>query len=766
MALPYLYSADDARNDYTRGGLGALPDCTSLLCSAELNGEVSITGSVPIGKTNVDNVINSNIIKVKINDTQEPQIMRLYDVKKSMASGLVTFKAEPIANDIRSGYLPKFTISNTTAANAMAKMAQASIPAIPPRFNFWSDKDNLSTVELERVSVLQGLGGVEGSILQKFKGEYEKDNHTVKLYKRLGTDHKIKIIYTKNLTGLDIEVDTQGVVNGIYPYAEVEGSKDGEFLEIDGKVLFFDKQYWGGVITPIDFSNQKPVDKAALKKLADSYLANNASLNDPKLTAKIDFVLLNNQPRYKEFVNMESCGLGDGVDVFHPGMGVDLHARIVSYEFDCLLEQYTKLEVGSVKSNFLDQVFNQIDENKQESDGKLNFLEQAQKEVSDIIKNPTEGHVVIYPSLSDPQEILIMDTTDVNTAKKLWRWNSSGLAYSENGYNGDYKLAMTKDGQIVADMMTTGVLRAINIVGVSIVGSKISTQYGKTDYYINMENGLLSFLRNDKDICQISPTFSGTTGKANGVAIVKETDEIFSLNVRGSSATTSSPVFQLPADSSSSNLKYNMYGTGTFLGDTILNYRATAKDGIRISDDSTAGLFPGRDRKSSWLQGETVVVKATTGGDVELKDGNINCYGNFRVFNGSKNAVHVTRDGLRATPAYEMAESYLGDIGRGMTDESNGTWITIDSIFSDTVNLTLDYEVFIQAYDDARFWVSEFHADAFFVCSDKPNARFAWELKAKRRGYERERLQKTNESYEEIEQIYGPERYRKEDENV
>ena len=101
LAIPFLYSSDDFTNDYSKNGLGAVADCTSLLTTSSLNGEVILKGSVPIGKTNVDNIVNSNIIKLKINDTQQPQIMRLFNVKKSMASGLVTFSAEPIANDLR-----------------------------------------------------------------------------------------------------------------------------------------------------------------------------------------------------------------------------------------------------------------------------------------------------------------------------------------------------------------------------------------------------------------------------------------------------------------------------------------------------------------------------------------------------------------------------------------------------------------------------------------------------------------------------------------
>ncbi|MGM0239489.1 gp58-like family protein [Enterococcus sp. AZ103] len=122
---------------------------------------------------------------------------------------------------------------------------------------------------------------------------------------------------------------------------------------------------------------------------------------------------------------------------------------------------------------------------------------------------------------------------------------------------------------------------------------------------------------------------------------------------------------------------------------------------------------------------------------------------------GSKNAIHPTRDGVRATPAYELAESYLGDIGRHVTNEECSVWVPIDTLFSDTVNTDLPYEVFLQSYDNDDVWVSDFKSGAFLVCSHKPNTRFVWEIKAKRRGYENERLKLQGMDNNEIDRVWG-----------
>lgn len=124
---------------------------------------------------------------------------------------------------------------------------------------------------------------------------------------------------------------------------------------------------------------------------------------------------------------------------------------------------------------------------------------------------------------------------------------------------------------------------------------------------------------------------------------------------------------------------------------------------------------------------------------------------------GSKNAIHVTRSGIRATPAYETAESFLGDIGRAITQDSCQVWVPIEELFSDTVNTDIPYEVFLQVYENAKVWVTDFKSDAFLVCSDRPFVRFVWEIKAKRRGFENDRLviQEKINSNKDIEEIFN-----------
>ncbi len=104
--------------------------------------------------------------------------------------------------------------------------------------------------------------------------------------------------------------------------------------------------------------------------------------------------------------------------------------------------------------------------------------QQAIENATALITGADGGYIVLNISSENPEEILIMNTPDINTATKVWRWNKNGLGYSSNGYSGPYTLAMTIDGAIVADFITTGILNADLIKTGVLEGIKIIATAG------------------------------------------------------------------------------------------------------------------------------------------------------------------------------------------------------------------------------------------------------------------------------------------------
>ena len=110
-------------------------------------------------------------------------------------------------------------------------------------------------------------------------------------------------------------------------------------------------------------------------------------------------------------------------------------------------------------------------------------IETAIADATNQITGATNSNVkFVYDAQGGLSEILVMDSPNIETAVNVWRWNSGGLGHSSNGYNGNYSLAMTQAGSIVATMITTGTLNA-SLLKVGIIQDLAGTNYW------NMETG-------------------------------------------------------------------------------------------------------------------------------------------------------------------------------------------------------------------------------------------------------------------------------------
>ena len=314
------------------------------------------------------------------------------------------------------------------------------------------------------------------------------------------------------------------------------------------------------------------------------------------------------------------------------------------------------------------------------------------------------------------QGIIAIDKSDAN---KVVIFNSAGVGISTDGGK-TFKSAITADG-IVAE----------RIFGNLISGVGFKTE-SKSGYGLTLTSGTLRVIKNDREFGSLTATVNSNTGIPNGFAIWNQLGSNFSIDQVGTNGM-SLPIFKIPETSTPDNRQYYLYGS-------LMSPLISKQPG---------GMWIYNDEKLS--------VSADGGQNAQfsVKQDKVQVWGDFYVYNGSKNAAQVTRDGIRATPAYELAENYVGDIGEDKTGEDSTVMIEIDPLIFDLINTDEIYQVFLTAYDDARFWVSERGKDYFVVSSDKPNSAFGWELKGKRRGFEDQRLVDTKDTYKDLEKMEG-----------
>ena len=154
--------------------------------------------------------------------------------------------------------------------------------------------------------------------------------------------------------------------------------------------------------------------------------------------------------------------MGDYVTAIVPHLNLNEKLKVVSTTYDVLAQKYIEFELSNSdkkETNFINSA-NQLIKKLGQID--TNVLNTAKQNATSQIVNAMGGYV--YKTRN---ELFIMDNENPNEAQKVWRWNLNGLGYSSTGIGGPYGLAITSEGQIVADFITTGQMAIERIVGLA-----------------------------------------------------------------------------------------------------------------------------------------------------------------------------------------------------------------------------------------------------------------------------------------------------------
>lgn len=506
--IPILYKPD------AKTKIGWLAEASDCQCTEERNGVFELEFLYPmLGRYAADLVID-RYVKAKPNATAANQFFHIRKVSKPI-NGMFTVSCEHISYAL-SGYpVPTVSASGNAqvAINAILTAAKNQLGKDTGFSVATTDITLSSSIELTNVSARAALGGVSGSVLDIYGGEYEFDNYTIKLYKARGKDRGVRIAYGRNMTELKCDIDMDSAYTGIYGYVKNDNVDLYSYKAvtnssgINAKTLIrdFSSDFSGG---------DSEITQSGLDSAVSAYAAAN-DINSPTVSMTVSFVDLSQSPEYASFSALESVSLCDTVQIYHKDLNINIKAKVIKTVYDVLRERYTSIDLGSPRANFADVIKQTVSETKdlrsQLVSTKSDLTAAYEKAIADAtaaITGNSGGYVRLNPS-QNPQEILIMDTPDSSTAKNIWRFNLSGFGHSSKGYSGPYGVAITQDGHIVADFIDTGTLTA-NIIKAGIMQStngKFSfnlesghieaSDINITGGDINLDGGQLSVLNND-----------------------------------------------------------------------------------------------------------------------------------------------------------------------------------------------------------------------------------------------------------------------------
>lgn len=458
---PILYASTE--REFSTNGIGILSDAASCVVTEERNGSYELEMQYPVMGLHYASITYRSLILAKPKPDGKPQPFRVYRITRPLG-GLVTVYARHISYDLSGVVVPPFS---ATGVEGVFDAIQAKAVPQDSGFTFWTDKTSSSGVATTVPnSVRSLLGGIRGSILDVFGGEYEFDRFTVKLWRHRGQDRGVTIRYGKNLTALEQDANCASVYTAVYPYWTSEDVT----VELPEKIVEAPGTYDFVRILPLDltsvFKEQPTPDQ--LRTSAQYYIADN-NVGVPRVSLSLSYAQLDG----------EKVDLCDTLTVTFAEMGVNTTAKVIKTVFDVLQDRYSSVEIGDMRASISETIAGQA-----ETISALpQTIQQAVLNATGWLTGDNGGYVIFRRNdAGQLVEQFISDSLDLQAAKNIWRWNLGGLGFSSNGINGPYKLAITQDGSFVADFITAGTLSAIVIQ--SLDGkSKWNLSTGEMDLY-------------------------------------------------------------------------------------------------------------------------------------------------------------------------------------------------------------------------------------------------------------------------------------------
>ena len=452
---PILFSSDATQ--FNTNGLGRLEAITCEV-TEERNGAFELEMTIAETALHASEIEMSSIIVVKVPDKTNLQAFRVYKITKPI-NGKFTVYAQHISYQL--SYVPVFPFEVTAASGACAetfvKLKANAAESCP--YTFTTDVTTVASFSLTApMSLRSCLGGVEGSVLDKFGGEYSWDNYNVYFKNNRGvTTPNVYLRYGKNITDITQEKYISSTYTGICPYWK--DSEGNNLVTLTEKVIH--SQYASNfpfqrtLVMDMSSDFQDQPTEAQLRAAATAYL-NTTGVGIPTVSIKLSFVSLSDTEEYKNIAALQSVNLCDIVGIEFEKLGISTTAKVVKYTYDVLTERYDSIEIGSIKTSLASTITNTNDAISSLQSAMTTKFGQLGNELRNDIDNATawltsgDGYVVaVKASDGTWKELLFMDTADVETAHNVLRVNQNGIGFSSTGVAGPYTQAWTLDGKMV-----------------------------------------------------------------------------------------------------------------------------------------------------------------------------------------------------------------------------------------------------------------------------------------------------------------------------
>lgn len=354
-----------SNTNYNMNGDSVLLPMVAKL-SAQINSAWTATLTHPIDDMGRWKYIKEGAV-LKMPSFNGEQLFRIKSVSKTDTE--VTATAEPIFMDSMGDcFLVDVRPTNKTGQQALDIMTAPN-----GKYHGQSNISTVNTAYYQDKNLIEAINGDdENSFINRWGGEIEFDNFTVKINYRLGEDRGVELRYGKNIPvgGFTYEADISEVVTRIYPKAYNGHAMSGNgyvdsplidsyptvhavaitFSDVKMREDAGDDDEENGVII---CDNQAELDAALTKRCNDQFAA---GVDQPKVTINADMVLLANTEQYKDYQMLETVSLGDTIHCINNHLGIRYDARVIALTYDSVLKRVESVTIGDAEYNYFNNL--------------------------------------------------------------------------------------------------------------------------------------------------------------------------------------------------------------------------------------------------------------------------------------------------------------------------------------------------------------------------------------------------------------------------
>lgn len=350
---PILFEKDET--EFISNGICRLYDAISVSVSEERNGLFECDFEYPVTGANFEKIQCGRIIYTTHDDTGIPQPFDIVSYSKPI-NGVVTFHAVHVSYRT-SGIVAQAQNINSLddAFRAMVETAQPSDEMV---FTFNADFTStayMAAFDNTPRSIRQLLGGIDGSVLDTYGGEYEFDRFNITLHQERGVMRDFRIRYGVNMLDFTDDTDYQGIYTSCIPYWKGADSTGAETVVYGNRVDSGAVSYNGrNVCSALDLSDkfEEPPTTAQLESMAQTYMNANQTFM-PHQSIKVDFVRLQDMG-FEGLDNLLQCNLCDTITVEFPDYSMAGAFKIVKTVWDALEGRYTAMELCTLSVSLAD----------------------------------------------------------------------------------------------------------------------------------------------------------------------------------------------------------------------------------------------------------------------------------------------------------------------------------------------------------------------------------------------------------------------------